>query len=125
MKNNKSSFHKGNNNSKKIGWDAPKLEPIQVVVENNNFEDAFKRFKALAQKERIVGQLKEREAYEKPSEKKRRKRREAKERRLMLEARERMIRTGEWDKIQKRKAAKRQFKIDNRGKKSDESDIDI
>lgn len=102
-----------------FGLEAPTIEPLQVVVERGNFEDAFRRFKALAQKERIVGQIKEKETYEKPSEKKRRKKREAYERKLMMEARERMIRTGEWDKIQKRKASKRQEKMNNKSKSGD------
>lgn len=124
MNKNKPTFDKSNS-FRNSDVDVPRCEPLQVRVENGNFEDAFKRFKALAQKERVVGQLKDREAYEKPSEKKRRKRRESMERRLMLEARERMIRTGEWDKIQKRKAAKRQNRLDNRDKKNSDNDIDM
>ena len=96
------------------GLEASKLQPLQVVVEHGNFEKAFKDFKQLAQKERIVGIYKERQQYEKPSLKKRRKQREAMERNLMMEARERMMKSGEWDKIQKRKAAKRQQRVENK-----------
>ncbi len=91
-------------------FDHSKVHPIEVVVEGSSredFEHAFRKFKALFQRERVVGQLKEKMAYEKPSEKKRRKRREARERRLMAEMRERLMKTGEWDRRQKRKAQKR------------------
>lgn len=87
-----------------------KVRPIEVVVEGSSREDfeyAFRKFKALFQRERVVGQVKEKAHYEKPSEKKRRKRRQAEERRLMTEMRERMMKTGEWDRRQKRKAQKR------------------
>lgn len=84
-----------------------KIRPIEVVVEGSSREDfeyASRKFKALFQRERIVGQLKQKSQYEKPSEKKRRKRREARDRKLMTEMRERMMKTGEWDRRQKRKA---------------------
>jgi ribosomal protein S21 len=90
--------------------DYSKIRPIEVVVEGSSredFEHAFRKFKAIFQRERVVGQLKEKMAYEKPSEKKRRKRREARDRRLMALMRERMMKTGEWERRQKRKAQKR------------------
>jgi ribosomal protein S21 len=87
--------------------DFSKFRPIEVIVEGSSREDyehAFRKFKALFQRERVVGQLKEKMSYEKPSEKKRRKRREARDRRLMAAMRERMMKTGEWDRRQRRKA---------------------
>lgn len=87
--------------------DFTKFRPIEVIVEGSSredFEHASRKFKALFQRERVVGQLKERMSYEKPSEKKRRKRREARDRRLMAEMRERLMKTGEWDRRQKKKA---------------------
>lgn len=103
-----------------FGLEQAELQPLQVVVENGNFENAYRLFKSLTQKERIVGDFKTKQFYEKPSEKKKRKTREAKERKMMLEVRERMILSGEWDKLQKRKAAKRQQKINK--KKPDSND---
>jgi len=85
------------------------IKPIEVIVEGSSREDfeyAFRRFKALFQRERIVGQIKERMAYEKPSAKKRRKRRESIDRRVMTRIRENMMKTGEWDRRQKAKAQK-------------------
>jgi ribosomal protein S21 len=91
-------------------YDRTKVRPIEVVVQGSSredFEHAFRKFKALFQRERIVGLLKEKMSYEKPSEKKRRKRREARDRRLMAEMRDRMMKTGEWDRRQKQRAHKR------------------
>ena len=94
-----------------------KVEPIQVLVEDcYSVEDAIRKFKAKFQRERIIGQLKEKSAYEKPSEKKRRKRREAVERRLFAESREKLIASGEWDKRLK----KRQEKHSEEGEDSNE-----
>jgi len=85
------------------------VRPIEVTVEGSSREDfeyAFRKFKALFQRERVVGQIKERMAFEKPSMKKRRKRREAVDRRVMTQIRENMVKTGEWDKRQKAKSQK-------------------
>jgi ribosomal protein S21 len=85
------------------------FSPIQVNVEGSSREDfeyAFRKFKALFQRERIVGQLKERAAFEKPSMKKRRKAREAVDRRVLTQMREDMVKTGEWDRRQKIKVQK-------------------
>jgi small subunit ribosomal protein S21 len=58
-------------------------KPIEIVVYNNSFDKALRAFKALVQKERILSLYKEKQTYEKPSDKKRRKRNEM--RRKMLE----------------------------------------
>ena len=50
--------------------------PLQVQV-FNNFEKAMRAFRALVQKERILSLYKEKQRYEKPSDKKRRKKNEA------------------------------------------------
>jgi small subunit ribosomal protein S21 len=101
----------------------PEISPIEVKVETpgdrSSFENALRKFKMLFQRERVVGKLKERSHYEKPSEKKRRKKREAYERRLLTEARERMMASGEWEKRQKRKAKRRQQKLEQRLRQQD------
>jgi ribosomal protein S21 len=97
--------------------DPNSIKPIEVKVEGNSREDfeyACRRFKALFQKERVVGQIKERMAYEKPSAKKRRKSREAVDRRVMLQIREDMMKTGEWDRRQKDRAKKQIKKEEKR-----------
>ncbi len=99
------------NSNSFAGLTQAQFTPLEIRVEGpgrDHFEDAFRKFKALVQRERIVGQVKERMSYEKPSEKKRRKRREAHERRLLTAMRERLIASGEWEKRQKSKEQKRQ-----------------
>lgn len=51
---------------------------IEVKVYGNNFEKALKAFRALVQKARILSTYKEKQVYEKPSQKRRRKRNEMK-----------------------------------------------
>lgn len=97
--------------------DPNSINPIEVKVEGSSREDfeyAFRKFKALFQRERIVGQIKERMAYEKPSAKKRRKAREAVDRRVMTQIREDMVKSGEWDRRQKDKAKKQIRKDEKR-----------
>lgn len=53
---------------------------IVEVLENEPFEKAFKRFKRLVEKEGILTEVKRRQFYEKPSEKKKRKERQARKR---------------------------------------------
>jgi small subunit ribosomal protein S21 len=97
----KEQFKKNKRNSKKVvkGGDTFKpdvavtpsefahIEPVQakpleVIVYNNNFDKAIRAFRALVQKERILSSYKERQTYEKPSDKRRRKRNEAKRKSL-------------------------------------------
>ncbi len=98
--------------------------PLQVEVINGNFEEAFKRFKSLCQKEKILIQYKERMSYEKPSEKKRRKSRQALERKLLLENREQLILSGEWDRRQKKKEIKRRQKKEESAKAQKTSSVE-
>lgn len=95
------------------------IKPLEVQV--HNFEEAFKRFKSLVQREKVVSDFKEKQSYEKPSERKRRKSREALERKLLTESREQLMLSGEWDKRQKRKELKRkQRRAENQQKKVSE-----
>lgn len=59
-------------------------QPLEVRVYNNNFDKALRAFRALVQKERILSAYKERQTYEKPSQKKRRKRNEMKRKMMEL-----------------------------------------
>ena len=45
----------------------------EIKVINGNFEDAMKRFKRQVARNGIIQEIKSREAYEKPSEEKKRK----------------------------------------------------
>lgn len=60
-------------------------QPLEVTVYNNQFDKALRAFRALVQKERILSAYKENQSYEKPSDKKRRKRNEMKRKRLELD----------------------------------------
>jgi small subunit ribosomal protein S21 len=53
-------------------------QPLEVKVYGNNFDKALRAFRALVQKERILSVYKEKQSYEKPSDKRRRKRNESK-----------------------------------------------
>jgi len=112
-------MNKYNKNLKKAfqHLESADVSPLEVKV-NGNFEESVKKFRSLFQKERIIGILKEKSSYEKPSEKKRRKRREAAERRLLADSREKMIKSGEWDKRAKKKQQKKEMKEEERRNKN-------
>jgi len=100
------------------------LSPLQVVVRGNTKEDfelAFRVFKKTVQSEKIISLYKEKRAYEKPSDKKRRKRKEARERRLALAAKQRLIASGEWEKRMRKKQEKRQQRQQMRQKSKEEN----
>lgn len=59
-------------------------QPLEVKVYGNNFDKALRAFRALVQKERILSAYKEKQSYEKPSDKQRRKRNESKRKLLEL-----------------------------------------
>ncbi len=58
--------------------------PLEIKV-GDNFDKAFKIFRAVVQKERIISTLKEKSGYEKPSVKRRRKQAENKRKRAELD----------------------------------------
>lgn len=89
------------------------LKPLQVEV-TGSFEDAARRFKSLVQKEKILSKYKEKQSYEKPSDRKRRKIREAQERNYALQQREQLIQSGEWEKRYIKKQKKKQEKINSK-----------
>ncbi len=54
----------------------------EIKVKDGNLEDAIKRFKRQCARNGIIQEIKKREAYEKPSEKRKRKDEAARKRRL-------------------------------------------
>lgn len=58
--------------------------PLEVKV-TGNFDQAMRLFRALVQKEKVLSTYKEKSRYEKPSDKKRRKRNEMKRKLMELE----------------------------------------
>lgn len=61
-------------------------QPLEVKVFGNNFDKALRAFRALVQKERVLSSFKERQSYEKPSDKKRRKKNESVRKQLELDS---------------------------------------
>jgi|SRR5579864_370075 small subunit ribosomal protein S21 len=65
-------------NGKQVGpGEAIQATPLEVKVYGNNFDKALRAFRALVQKERVLSAYKEKQSYEKPSDKRRRKRNES------------------------------------------------
>jgi len=69
--------------------EAVQAKPLEVKV-YGNFEKAVRAFKALVQKEKILSQYKDAQVYEKPSDKKRRKKNEARRKRFELARKDRV-----------------------------------
>lgn len=69
--------------------EAIQAKPLEVKV-YGNFEKAVRAFKALVQKEKILSQYKDAQVYEKPSDKKRRKRNEARRKKYELSHKDRV-----------------------------------
>lgn len=86
------------------------FSPLQVIV-NGNYDRAMKIFRALVQSERVLSLYKEKQSFEKPSVKHRRKQNEASRRLMEFEEKQRKIATGEYDKEKAKKLAKREQKI--------------
>ena len=84
--------------------EAIQAKPLEVKVYGNNFEKAMKAFKALVQKEKILSSYKDRQSYEKPSDKKRRKTNEARRKAMELERNRTPIDSPRRSKRKKRKA---------------------
>jgi ribosomal protein S21 len=92
--------------------------PIEVKVFGHNFERAFKNFRYLVQKERILSAYKEKQSFEKPSDKKRRKRNESMQKQLEAELKRKKLLSGdlekELEKKQKQKEQKRKLKEESK-----------
>lgn len=90
--------------------DYDKFVPLEVEIKGFSFEEGLRRFRSLVQKSKVLALYKEKQSFEKPSEKKRRKRRESIEKRRLNELREKQMISGEWDKRQKKKDEKRSYR---------------
>lgn len=86
------------------------FKPVEIVVLNNNFDRALKIFRSLVQSERILSEYKQKQSYEKPSEKRRRKINESKQRAFEAEMKQQKIDSGEYEKELVRKQLKREKK---------------
>lgn len=86
------------------------FHPIEVKVFGNGFERAMKNFRSLVQGEGILAEFKEKSRYEKPSDKKRRKKSEAIQRVYEEEMKMKKIISGEYEKEKVKKQAKKEQK---------------
>jgi ribosomal protein S21 len=98
-KNNKSQNHSG-----PAEMDFSYFSPIEVKV-YNNFEKAIKAFRSLVQSEKVLSNFKEKQAYEKPSMKRRRKITENIKRCLENEIKQKKILSGEYEREKIKKQA--------------------
>jgi small subunit ribosomal protein S21 len=85
------------------------FSPVQVIV-GNNFERAFKTFRSLVQSEGIIAKYKEKQSFEKPSDKKRRKKNEMIQNCIEAEIKAKKILSGEYEKEKERKQARKEKK---------------
>lgn len=69
-------------NDKYAHIEAVQAQPLEVKVYGNNFDKALRAFRALVQKERILSTYKEKQSYEKRSDKRRRKINESKRKQM-------------------------------------------
>jgi ribosomal protein S21 len=90
------------------------FSPIEVKV-FGNFDRAFKNFRMLVQSEKILSLYKEKQSYEKPSEKKRRKHAESLKRVHELEMKQKKILSGEYEKEKVKKQAQKEKRRRERG----------
>jgi small subunit ribosomal protein S21 len=72
-------------NDHRVGpGEAIQAQPLEVKVYGNNFDKALRAFRALVQKERVLSAYKEKQSYEKPSDKRRRKINESKRKQMEM-----------------------------------------
>lgn len=121
MKNSKKNKQfeesKTNKSSGPPEMDYDYFSPIQIVV-YNNFEKAFKAFRSLVQAEKILSIFKEKQSYEKPSDKKRRKHNETMRRNFEDAAKQKKILSGEYEKEKVKKQAKKDKRNKERNEKN-------
>jgi ribosomal protein S21 len=83
------------------------FKPLEVQV-FNNFDRAFKTFRSLVQADGVLAVYKEKQAYEKPSVKKRRKQAETMQRLYEEKIKAEKVASGEYEKEKIKKEAKKQ-----------------
>jgi ribosomal protein S21 len=96
------------------------LKPLQVEVYGNNFDRAFKTFRSLVQADGVLAKYKEKQAYEKPSVRLRRKHAETMQRLYEEKIKAEKIASGEYEKEKIKKEAKKQKRRQERDAKRTE-----
>lgn len=107
---NNSKFSKGGEHiavsSRGYPSDAVETFPLEVKV-NGNFDRAFKTFRSLVQKDRILSLYKEKQSFEKKSDKNRRKRAESRRKLYEMEMKRKRFLSGDIDKEKEKKKGRR------------------
>jgi small subunit ribosomal protein S21 len=101
-----------------MDWDH--FSPLEVKV-FNNFDKAFKMFRTIVQADGVLATYKEKQSYEKPSVKKRRKSNEARRRAVELESKLKKIKSGEYEKEKAKKMANKEKRIKERSNEQQNS----
>lgn len=86
------------------------FRPIEVIVRGNNFEKAFKNFRSLVQFEQVISLYKEKQSFDKPSIKRRKKHLAHLADVRDEERKQAKIASGEFEKEKLRKLAKKEKK---------------
>lgn len=90
------------------------FRPLQVQVFGNGFDRAMKTFRSIVQAEKVLSNYKEKSRYEKPSDKKRRKKAEAIQRVYEEEMKMKKILSGEYEKEKAKKQVRKEQKMRQR-----------
>lgn len=96
------------------------FSPLQVEIHGNNFDRAFKTFRSLVQADGVLAVYKEKQSYEKPSVKVRRKHAETMQRLYEEKIKAEKIASGEYEKEKIKKEAKKQKRRQERDAKRTE-----
>jgi ribosomal protein S21 len=98
------------------------FKPLEVqVYSSNNFDRAFKTFRSLVQADGVLAKYKEKQAYEKPSVKVRRKHAETMQRLYEDKIKAEKIASGEYEREKVKKEAKKQKRRQERDAKRTEN----
>lgn len=87
------------------------FKPLQIEIYGNGFDRAMKTFRSMVQGEGILSEYKEKSRYEKPSDKKRRKKAEALQRAFEEEMKMKKILSGEYEKEKIKKQLRKEQKM--------------
>ena len=90
-------------------FDENYFTPLEVKV-GDNFDKAFKIFKSMVQQDGVLTIYKQKQAFEKPSVKKRRKANESLRRTLEAQMKQERIMSGEYDKDKQKKVEQKERK---------------
>lgn len=96
------------------------FSPLEIKIHGNNFDRAFKLFRSLVQADGVLAVYKEKQGYEKPSVKKRRKHAETMQRLYEEKIKAEKIASGEYEKEKIKKEAKKQKRRQERDAKRTE-----